>query len=350
MSPTRPAVTRSLFVLAAGIALYCVLWAASAALLHSEIDDWIDAQRAEGARIVHGEALLGGFPARVVVTLPSWQATVPLADGEAVWRTDRVQVWARPWRPFRFTVDLGGGHSVGGFQALIGATTWIALDRAELVPVLTAQGRLGAFTLDVSGASLAPAAGAPASAMLDTLAAVVEPKTAADDEPAWNFVLKVAGLRLGEDVPTGPFDRGLRQLIVRADLIGPVRPGSLRESLEAWRQAGGTLNLRELTFDWPPLFVAGSATLALDERLQPMGAGTIKFRGFFETVDRMVEIELVRPSAASMARIALGLLSRTPEDGGPSELSIGVTIQDGKLSAGPVPLMDVPVIEWDELR
>ncbi len=56
---------------------------------------------------------------------------------------------------------------------------------------------------------------------------------------------------------------------------------------EAWRDGGGSLEITHLTMGWGPLGLTSSATLALDDQLQPMGSGNARIVGYAETLDRL---------------------------------------------------------------
>jgi hypothetical protein len=131
------------------------------------------------------------------------------------------------------------------------------------------------------------------------------------------------------------------------DFTGPLPSGPLLQSLEAWRAAGGAVELRDLALDWPPLRAAGSGTFALDPALQPMGAATMKFQGFFALIEALVQEGHVHEREAEMAKAVLGMMAK-PSAAGEPELSLPLTVQDRRLSAGPIVLMEVPVVSWDE--
>ena len=159
---------------------------------------------------------------------------------------------------------------------------------------------------------------------------------------------------MSDDLPDlGELERGVMQLVwsrgpltAEAQLRGPVDGKGPLEALKAWRDAGGTLELRHFALDWGPLQISGNATLALDPNLQPEGAGTGEIRGFAETVDALVGQGLVKPDSGALAKAALGLLAKTPPGGGAKVLSIPLSIQRQTLYAGPFGLMKLPTIKW----
>ncbi|MDX2225067.1 MAG: DUF2125 domain-containing protein [Rhodospirillaceae bacterium] len=345
--------TGGLFI--AAVALYAGAWLATALLLQNQARDWIAAQRDAGTMVEHTAPRVGGFPGRAVVTLPGWRMSRPVTAGGWSWRTTEVRLWAHPWRPLSFTVDLAGAHELAGAFTPPGVAARIALARLDIAPVLTARGQLAAVTATLAGAAVTDGASGTRVFALDAATLIAEPRP---DSGSFHLAASATGMAFPE-AEVAPFATDVRTLRLVADLTGPLElprgPDApltktpLTQALEAWRQAGGTLELRELTLDWPPVALSGSGTVSLDENLQPIGAAAVRFNGFFETVDGLADTGAVRPATASMARVILGLLARTPPGGGPPELSVSVTAQDGKLYAGPLALMELPPVDWSRV-
>jgi len=139
--------------------------------------------------------------------------------------------------------------------------------------------------------------------------------------------------------------------MLTATLMGAVPPtppgGSPPEALARWRDDGGTVEIQRLALGWGPLSVTADGTLALDEGLQPQAALSAHVTGYGETVDALLRAGMVKPRAAFIAKLALGAMAKTPANGGPPEIAVPVTIQDGKLYVGPAALLVMPRIDWD---
>jgi hypothetical protein len=91
--------------------------------------------------------------------------------------------------------------------------------------------------------------------------------------------------------------------------------------------------------------MSGSGTVALDHRLQPEGAFSLKFQGGGETLDALAGGGWMEADDAGIAKLGLTLLARRGADGAP-EINVPLTLQDRQLSAGPVTLMTLPEIVW----
>ena len=334
--------------LVAAFVLYGAAWFGAALILQDQAQRWIEAQKSSGLSVSHGDPLLSGFPKRVIVSYPEWETSAPATSGGWTWRTSAIQLWAKPWTPFRFTVDLTGQHSLSGLWTLPGIAVWITAQQFDIQPVLTTSGQVAEIAVEIAALSGADEPSRTAFASVATASWNVTrlANANASEPPLWRTAVSVTNASVPGLGQIGPFAPTINSLKITADMTRPVGSGPLPSALEAWRQDGGTLELRDFTLDWPPLSISASGTVAVDANLQPIGALSAKFRGFFETVDTMASQGLVRSSEASMARIVLGLMSRKPDGGGPPEINLAVTVQNQKLYTGPLPLLDLPRIEW----
>ena len=93
--------------------------------------------------------------------------------------------------------------------------------------------------------------------------------------------------------------------------------------------------------------IAGAGTLALDDALQPVGSFTAEIVGLDRLLDLLERAGQIGPQQAAIARIALAVLTRAPADGGPAQARVPVTVQDRRLSIGPVTLLRLPLVTWN---
>lgn len=310
-------------------ALYGGLWYATAATVRTLTLQWLEDRRREGLVITHDAPALTGFPLRAEVDIPNFIAAAPAVAESPTWswRMETLRVFARPFVLDRIFLNLAGAHKINGLsvedmqadvkQADIMMTA--AGDRAELtVAGVTA----GAFALEKAN-------------LKSTFTA-----------DAIHAEIAVANAALPDILPP-PLSRTLESLKITVDITGPVVTGArLPAVLEAWRAGGGTVEVRALEVSWAPVSATGSGTVALDKSLQPEGAFTATFRGFMEVVDMLVTAGRMDNKQASMARGALMLLSNTPREGGAPYLDLSLTVQDRKVFAGPLTLMEMPPIAW----
>jgi hypothetical protein len=115
---------------------------------------------------------------------------------------------------------------------------------------------------------------------------------------------------------------------------------------EAWRDGGGSLEVTHLAMGWGPLGLTSSATLALDDQLQPMGSGNGRIIGYAETLDRLAAGGILTRSAATAAKAVLSLMAGTSDTDEPSSVDVPLTLQYRTLSMRQVPLLRLPEVDW----
>ena len=88
--------------------------------------------------------------------------------------------------------------------------------------------------------------------------------------------------------------------------------------------------------------MTGTGTLAFDGALQPVGALSAEVLGINPTMDSLASAGIVRPGDATMAKVALGLLSRRSTPDKQPIVEASVTAQDGWLYSVPSALCACP--------
>ena len=118
-------------------------------------------------------------------------------------------------------------------------------------------------------------------------------------------------------------------------------------AIRAWSNDGGAIDVQSLDLVHGVLGLNGEGTLALDNDLQPIGAFTARIAGFQAAIDQLVAAGMVRPDDGKLAKVVLGVMAKVPKGGGPLQISLPLTLQDRKLSVGPLPLVRLPMINWE---
>ena len=335
-------------VMALGV-IYGVLWALLATGLRDVTLNWLERQQRQGWAIAHAPVQLGGFPSWPELSLNAVSVTAPAEEGGWTWQTDGITLVATIYNLSRLTIHAPNDHTFHWPTSSQDPWT-ITSEQMILGVALGRRGRWRGAQLTMGEAELSDPLGRPLTGVdhLDLAFGLVPQATASDDRLRGNVFAKLTGsaneLRVGLNL--GPFDRTLRAFRLDADLVGPIQPGRLSEALEAWRNGGGTLEVRRLLLDWPPLTIDADGTLALDDRLQPIGAFSTRITGFNETIETMESRGVIPRAQATSAQVILGLMAKTPPGGEP-ELSVPMSLQDQRLSVGPVNLMDLPEVRWD---
>lgn len=318
--------------------LWSFAWYAVSAYVKAQVAGWTEAQAARGAIAAYEAMDTAGFPARIVLTLTKPRYEGPLAGETIAWQGEVLTLSVRPWMPWVIHAEAAGRHDIaigGGRQAFSGAVRHLS---AEINPGPAWPERL---RLNVEGLTMGGSAPLGAAAL--SLDVRHDPKV-----EAGGVGLTVA--LTGQDVTLPMADWGLGTTMHTLDAAlrvnGPVRPGILAERLEAWRAVGGAVEVDRLKLRLGPLGLAATGTVALDGALQPVGALTAKFEGLFQVLEILRRRGIVRDADAVFATMALAALSRRPANGGPASINLAVSVQDGTVSLGPVPVFRLPHFDW----
>jgi len=332
---------------------YTVLWFIGAAQLKAGVEEWIAQRPATGLSATVGSLEIGGYPLafKLIVGNPKLDFSPPPGSGQAAWSAGFARAVAEtaPWRPRDFRIELTGEHGLEfgsgpGRQALRGET-----GRVRAAAAFDSEGFPEFLSLDLRRIGLEDSRGRPAYAVASARLSA-ERRPGGDGEgstPDLRFTIAAEGVN-APALPRLPLGNHLQRVLLEARLVGDFPLENVLESLGAWRDQGGTLELDKVEIRYGQLGVQAGGTLALDRNLQPIGALTARLEGFLGAIDALREAGIVRPHDAGVVKLVLGALARRPAGGGPRTLSLPLSVQDRKLSAGPVPLMDIPEIRWPE--
>ena len=319
-------------------------WILLSMSLRANLDQWMDARRADGEVLVHGDRTLDGFPFAIRFSFANveWRRV----DGQRRLSasTDRLDVEAVAWSPR--VLRLSSPSPI--------ALSWEAPSLEARLSAATAAGAIDLARAPVDRVTLtlddvlALDSGRRVMARSDRLTLDVDPTPpripASPGAAPATLILKatVDGLEPTESLPLRlPFD-GPADASLRATVRGPLPLDIDPAELALWRDAGGVVDIDRLRVDWRPLDLTAEGTLALDGLMRPEGAATAEIRGLPETIDRSVDLGLMAPGLGALLKLATVAFSRTGSDGGSPAVQAPVTIQDGRLSIGPVAVARVP--------
>ena len=164
--------------------------------------------------------------------------------------------------------------------------------------------------------------------------------------PTFTLKIKFQGLHLPQFLNL-PLGYDIEELSSELKVIGKLALSSSVVNLARWRDAGGIIEIDTIQGTYGALKIHAAGTVALDKDLQPLIAMSAKLQGFFPAINAFKKAGYIRSGDAAIAKLVLGVLSKRDPKGGRS-ISLPLTLQDGQLFAGPVPLMAVPAIDWGE--
>jgi len=286
----------------------------------------------------------GGWPwaATVEVLSPTAQGPLDAATGIAQrWHADRLTVSIALVRPRTLVLAIEGRQEWRlGAGPAIPVTASLLRAEVPLEPGVPAR----AVTLAVADLRAGLADGEFTLARLD-LTGEIRP-VAQQGEPA--LTLTATAARIG--LPprhSAPLGRLVETLALDLLVSGPVpRSPDLAARAEAWRDGGGTLELRRLDLTWGEVSLSGGATLALDARLQPMGAATARIAGHAAALRALTAAGVMTPRSALVAGAVLAPMARRPADGGAARVEMPFSLQNRTLSLGLIPLVRLPELVW----
>lgn len=326
---------------------YSGWWWFTANALTGQVNRWIAGEQAKGAKITPMQVSVGGYPFAFALSLKDVSLTWPSGFG---FSSQSLKLRNRPWALRSFRVAATGGFEV----ALPAGTTRppMVFDgetlRGHASFADTAMPVAMDLKADTVSASSTSAENAPPNRELTVTNVEFDGKRpvtapAADTDISYDLSLKLAGVS-ARVLDGNPLGSKIDQAALHVQLLGKPPATWDEAGIKAWREAGGTVNLNSLALQWGQLALSGNGTVALDKDMQPEGAFTAHLTGYEQAIDSLAAAGWIKLSAASIAKLALGIASRPGPDGKPS-VDTPLTIQNRRISAGAIKLGQVPELK-----
>jgi hypothetical protein len=323
-----------------------VYWRIAADRLRSGYQDWVAARVAQGWKVSSGTPSIGGWPSAAQVAVPNiaLRHGGTMIPGDLEVASSGVTLSVSLFSPSTILISMNGPTHVriGNLPDLVltGDEDWISVPAMENDP----------FGIDwhASGLRIEPATGGwhATAGLLNTHLQIAGEVKADQSEPAALFSISAEAISL-PTVAKWPLGTNISSLSMDGALNGPLQGGGdVTSWARAWRDGGGSLAISHLALGWGPLGLTSSATLALDDELQPMGSGNARIIGYAPTLDRFAAAGTVTKSAATAAKAVLSLMAGTSESDEPSAVDVPLTLQYRTLSMRQVPLVRLPELDW----
>ncbi|NQV98333.1 MAG: DUF2125 domain-containing protein [Rhodospirillales bacterium] len=337
MPKSRKIAAICLVVLVAGAA-YCGWWVVVADRFEQGVDNWIAQQARHGWVLDYTKRTQTGFPGAIDIRLEA-PSLVIAGEIRRKWSTDHLSLSLKPWAIDRLLFDAKGDHrwQIGApgrnpvYQA--SAQQW----HGEIG--LTA-GVISAVSFEMDEVTVSD----PEHRQAWHLAgANVATQLTKNQSPTFNLRFRELEFPQTVDAPLG---RRIAHFDARGELTGTLSLAAVPDLLMQWSDSGGTVDFASFDLDYPPLRMRGAGTLALDAALQPVAAFSVKAEGFFAAMDILHGQGLIPLGTSFAAKIALAVLSKTPEGGGPSYLELPLTVQERTFYAGSIALFKLRPVYW----
>lgn len=296
-------------------AVYAGYWNYLAGQVRAGIEQWAADRRAEGYGVEYGPVAVFGFPFLFEAVIVDPVLTAPGEHGFRSWQGPVMIMQARPWALSKVRVLAFGRHRVTAMTG--GKPKTIDIEFGSLI---------AALDFNPSGASFA--------ATLDA-SDIVYPHA-----------------------PVTGLGRTTKRLSVSVVVKGNLPVSRNVETMARWRDNGGTIDVSRLDIRHGPLDITGDGTGALDADMQPIGAFTLRVRGFNEAIDRLKAAGIIKAHAAGLMKAVLGQLARGQKSetetgdrkGAVAMLKVPLSLQDRKVYIGPVTVAEVPAVRWPQAR
>jgi hypothetical protein len=320
---------------------YTAYWFYVAAQLEKGIDGWAASQRQAGLTISFERDAVAGYPVAFRTTFRQPHIAGAIAGQSFDWHGPDVEVRVSPLDLHALNLSAPGHHAIAlaaGLATLDAAVLTVRLG-------LDGGGQLSSLALGFSDAKATlPDGRSVAAASGDASLGLAASPPKSDTDPLLQFAASTTRLQPPEGTVLLTADP-VGDARIAGTVKGPMPIAPLRQALAAWRDAGGTVDVTSFAVAQATLSVTGSATVALDDSLQPVVAANLKARELADTIDLLASQRRIYPEDALKMKLFVKGAERDAP-GGYKEVATGLTVQGGYLAWGPFKLAKVPPIQW----
>jgi hypothetical protein len=349
--PNRRMMRRKSWVIVAAIPLLLLAaevayWRVAAERLRTGYRDWLAEQTAQGWDIESGPLSIGGWPRAATVVVPNLtlRHAGPTIPGDVNVASAGVTLSVSLFDPSNLRLSLMGPMHVRAGEL----PDVIVTGDETSVQVPLQQTDALSVALHANGLRLEAATGAwhVTVGLLNANAVIAAVPPADQSRPAATFSMSAEAIALPAGIKW-PLGSNISSLSMDGRMNGKLpNTRDITAWARAWRDGGGSLEIRHLAMGWGPLGLTSSATLALDDQLQPMGSGNGRIVGYAETLDRLAAGGMLTKSAATAAKAVLFLMAGTSDTDEPSSVDVPLTLQYRTLSIRQIPLVRLPELDW----
>jgi len=352
----------SFFVIGFIVATYTIFWFSMAIYLENITEDWKNLQTHESVKLSYSKMEITGFPVNFRIHLNNPRLQIPFSTSdyqkparkkEWIWEGKRVVVSLRPWDFNTINLDLSGSNRVFFKKKDI---IYDFVSEAKLINIETKTSlhtwpkkfRIKVEEMKISE-KISKVDTSIEAAFFSTDVLLNEEVENLSTEKNQNLVfkLKLKGVYLPKEL-RWPIDNYVEAILIKLKIFKKISPDLSSKNLAEWRDAGGIIDIDSFEGVLGDLKTSAKGTLALDQNLQPLLAMSANFEGIISFIDRLNKLGFIVSNTAILAKVILGGISKRAENG---RLSVGlpVSIQNRKLSVGPVTLMTLPSINWSNV-
>ena len=327
-------------VLGSLFAAYSAFWLYLSHAVKGQVVELQKHWSSEGVQVTHRNLSVEGFPYRVTIKARGVQATQRSGRFDWFWEAPFLYATAHPWQLSHWVVNLESSSEL--------TLTW---DTEVLLRGIVGNGRMS---------FIGNAEGSPIRAsfdfknmflqsnqfyeQIDVGGIEVHVHRLVDDNAGIDAAILVNEVYLG-DSNVHYLDVWIQGIVAEMSVKEPL-PGSWeRSALAEWRDAGGVLELPHFRVVWGAVDVQLDGTFSLDEAFRPIGAANVAAKGYQSLLEVLLFEGVISESVAVAVGLCLDILAEPIPEEDVRLLKAPVTIQDGYLSVGGIPLIPIgPII------
>lgn len=325
MKITRGAGIAFVAVLAALGAIDYGAWYWTTGRMVTGWDQWRAEAAAQGMEVQSAPPVRTGWPLAADLLL----GAVTVDGGIAGWRADIVRLNVSPLHPATLGIVVEGEQSLrlNGLPPI--AVT--ARGMGASVPLMDPEG------MTFEGHSITAHLGAGV-VEIGVLAGRIDPGGVA--VALSRLTVPAAGLPFGGMIDRAAAHFRLTVSLVQAGAGAPQEPAA---AAAAWARAGGQLIVDDVALVWGALDVQGRLTAGLDAALQPAGSGALHMTGYHDAIEALVRAGTISRNAARVVTTVLDMMATSTN---PAIVDVPLSLKDGSLAMGAIPLLRIPPITW----
>ena len=339
MSSASKRIGLIVFLIVMSLLLYSGYWHYLARSAPKLLDEYTGTWVNEGLQTTYRQINVLGYPYRLEISLDDIEVHLTTNLNKFALAIPNFRMTAHPWN-LQHWVGVSGIPSQIMIELIQGALA-VEVGRGRASLVVGKQRRPERFSLQMNDLVFQSVSG-PAFGVLDQLQVHLrDPK---DPVLSRDIGILAHNLTLN-NIGVAQQAINVDGFIMEAKLSGPTLEGWNIVSLNGWRASSGLLEIQNLQVSAGSLGVVFSGAISLDALLRPVGAGTVVIDGYREVLANLYSGGLINNVARVAATLTLDLLSTTSEETGQRSVEAPISMQDGVLSLGPVPLMEIsPII------
>jgi hypothetical protein len=340
MNIRKSAIAIALFLIVS-IGAYTGYWFYAREVAAAIIDDWTRQQRAEGYEVAYSAPVFSGYPLLIRAVLDQPQ----VRRNDFAWRGEGLSIESQPWNFRRLRVDIRGKQWIT--LAHDPAPFVLTPAKAAIVAKLSDDGSIAEASVLFRDLSVSQANRAALSKVSELWLEAIAPKKVPQEHTDNNLSVSLSAVDITlPETAIGPLGRNVAKLRADIKLKGTIPNAAFGEAIETWRRSGGTLDVDWFHIIWGTFDLRAKGTIALDAQARPLGAFSTDVRGHSQALDALVSHAVLEQKTATLAKLGLSLLIKTPPDGGTPVLTVPVTAQDGHLYAGPIKVFELPPLRF----